>query len=140
MSVFDELSPPYSTVVADPPWGYEEMTAPWRSTSTKSYGLMSHAEIASLPVGDIAAPDAHLYLWAVLPLMAEAYQVVGAWGFEADGTAVWWGIRHRCPEGTPCRDDAERALATRHFGRQSDLGRERDDAEQNGSMDRGEDR
>lgn len=40
--------------------------------------------------------------------------------YEADGTAVWWGIRHRCPEGTPCRDDAERALATRHFGGQSD--------------------
>ncbi len=86
---FAELSPPYSTIVADPPWQYEDMTAPWRSSSAPTYSLMSTVEIASLPVGDIATPDAHLYLWAVLPMVGVAIDVVRAWGFEPDTMLTW---------------------------------------------------
>lgn len=83
------LTPPYATIVADPPWGYDEMTAPWRSTSEQSYGLMSTEAICAMPVADIAMPDAHLYLWAVLPLMADAYRVAEAWGFTPDTVLTW---------------------------------------------------
>lgn len=86
---WEGLSPPYGTIVADPPWGYEERTQPWRSTSARSYSLMGTSEIAALPVGDLAAPDAHLYLWAVLPMMAEAFDVVRAWGFHPDTMLTW---------------------------------------------------
>lgn len=88
-SIFDDLTPPYSTIVADPPWGYEGRTAPWRSTSEASYSLMTLGEIMALPVADLAAPNAHLYLWAVLPMMAEAYRVIDAWGFTADTALTW---------------------------------------------------
>jgi len=87
--VWEGLSPPYGTIVADPPWQYHERTAPWRSTSQQSYGLMGLDDIKALPVEDIAAADAHLYLWAVLPQMAEAYEVVKAWGFRADTVLTW---------------------------------------------------
>jgi N6-adenosine-specific RNA methylase IME4 len=87
--MFTELTPPYATIVADPPWGYEEMTAPWRSTSTADYSLMSLAKIKALPVQDLAAADAHLYLWAVLPLMRDAFEVVDAWGFTPDTVLTW---------------------------------------------------
>lgn len=86
---WEGLSPPYSTIVADPPWGYEGMTPPWRSTSTPSYSLMSADEVAYLPVPALAAADAHLYLWAVLPLMQDAYRVVDAWGFTAETLLTW---------------------------------------------------
>ena len=89
MSTFDGLVPPYSTIVADPPWGYEERTVPWRSTSEQTYALMSLDDIKSMPVGELAAPDAHLYLWAVLPMMAEAFDVVEAWGFTPDTMLTW---------------------------------------------------
>lgn len=94
MSVFAELNPPYSTVVADPPWSYagstyNGRTSPWRSTSTQSYSLMSIDAIAALPVPEIAAEDAHLYLWAVNPLMDQAFRVVEAWGFVHDTVLTW---------------------------------------------------
>lgn len=86
---WEGLSPPYGTIVADPPWGYEKRTAPWRSTTEPGYSLMATDQIAALPVADLAAPDAHLYLWAVPPMMAEAYKVVDAWGFHADTILTW---------------------------------------------------
>lgn len=88
-NTWEGLTPPYSTIVADPPWGYEERTPPWRSGVRQSYSLMPVDEIKALPVGDLATPDAHLYLWAVLPLMAEAFAVVESWGFTADTMLTW---------------------------------------------------
>ena len=86
---FEGLNPPYSTIVADPPWGYYERSAPWRSTSVQAYTLMHPDEIAALPVRDIACEDAHLYLWATLSQMPDAYRVVEAWGFAADTVLTW---------------------------------------------------
>lgn len=91
---WSNLSPPYATIVADPPWSYagstyNGRTSPWRSTSTQSYSLMSIEDIAALPVADIATPDAHLYLWAVNPLMDRAFRVVDAWGFIHDTVLTW---------------------------------------------------
>lgn len=86
---WERLNPPYSTVIADPPWNYEGKTPPWRSTSPPAYSLMTTADIRRLPVGELAAGDAHLYLWAVLPMMAEAFSVVEAWGFTPDTMLTW---------------------------------------------------
>lgn len=88
------LSPPYATIVADPPWSYagstyNGRTPPWRSTSRQTYTLMSVDEISALPVSDIAAADAHLYLWAVNPLIDRALRVVEAWGFIHDTVLTW---------------------------------------------------
>lgn len=79
----------FKTIVADPPWGYEQRSLPWYSGSEPSYDLMKLEDICALPVKDIADLDAHLYLWAVLPMMAEAYKVVEAWGFKADTLITW---------------------------------------------------
>lgn len=94
MSVFADLNPPYATIVADPPWSYagstyNGRTSPWRSTSTQSYSLMSIEDVCALPVSGIAAADAHLYLWAVNPLLHRAYEVVEAWGFQPDTVLTW---------------------------------------------------
>lgn len=79
----------FRTIVADPPWDYGDGTAPWRSTSEYAYPLMPIADIAALPVERLATEDAHLYLWAVLPLMAEAFDVVRGWGFRPVTTLTW---------------------------------------------------
>lgn len=86
---WESLNPPYATIVADPPWHYGERTAPWRSSTGERYSLMPVDEVAALPVESIAAPDAHLYLWAVPALMAEAYSVVQAWSFTVDTLLTW---------------------------------------------------
>ena len=79
----------YRTIVVDPPWGYEGMSAPWRSSTPQTYPLMKTAEIKGLPVGELASPTCHLYLWAVLPMMAEAYEVIKAWGFHPSTVLTW---------------------------------------------------
>lgn len=94
MSVWEGLNPPYRTIVVDPPWSYagstyNGRTSPWRSTSRQTYSLMSIEDIAALPIGDLATEDAHLYLWAVNPLMHRAFSVVDAWGFQHDTVLTW---------------------------------------------------
>jgi N6-adenosine-specific RNA methylase IME4 len=75
----------YRTIVADPPWDY----GVWRSTTAPAYPSMPLDEIAALPVPALAEDDAHLYCWAVLPLMAEAFDVVRGWGFKPSTVLTW---------------------------------------------------
>jgi N6-adenosine-specific RNA methylase IME4 len=65
------------------------MTAPWYSGSNPAYDLLPLDDIKATPVGDMATEAAHLYLWAVLPMMAEAYEVVQAWGFRPCTLLTW---------------------------------------------------
>lgn len=50
---------------------------------------MSVDDICALPIGDICTGDAHLYLWAVNPLMDQAFRVVREWGFIHDTVLTW---------------------------------------------------
>ncbi len=79
----------YRTIVADPPWAYEGMTLPWYSGSRPAYELMPLAAIKELPVTSLACDAAHLYLWAVLPMMGEAFDVVRGWGFRPCTVLTW---------------------------------------------------
>lgn len=83
------MSGRYRTIVADPPWDYGDKSSPWRSSSDDPYPLMPLEEIAALPVADLSTEQAHLYCWAVLPLMAEAYDVIRGWGFTPSTVLTW---------------------------------------------------
>lgn len=56
---------------------------------------MSLEAIKALPVGDLAAEEAHLYMWTTRRLFREgtAAEVVRAWGFEPVGEIIW-GLRN----------------------------------------------
>jgi N6-adenosine-specific RNA methylase IME4 len=54
---------------------------------------MQISEIAALPVGDVAAPTAHLYLWVPNALLPEGIEVLKAWGFEYKSNIIWRKIR-----------------------------------------------
>lgn len=98
MSVFAELNPPYSTIVADPPWpqqgagaltGREGFGDATGASKPMPYSLMPVADICALPVGGLAAPDAHLYLWTTNGFLRQAFDVLEAWGFAYSTTLVW---------------------------------------------------
>lgn len=78
----------YRTIVVDPPWPCHGMRRV-NVLGGEHYPVMALNEIEALPVAEIAAEDAHLYLWAVLPMMAEAYDVVRAWGFAPVTLLTW---------------------------------------------------
>lgn len=89
-----ELTPPYRTIVADPPWHYEQ-GGPYTGSfhgqefAPPPYSSMTLNEITALPVGDLAEGGAHLYLWTTNRYLYAAHDVAKAWGFRPSQTLVW---------------------------------------------------
>ncbi|MGY0787962.1 MT-A70 family methyltransferase [Azospirillum argentinense] len=85
----------FTTILADPPWRFINRTgkmAPEHRRLSR-YGTMSVEEIGALPVKQILAPTAHLYLWVPNALLPEGLQVMKSWGFEYKSNIVWHKIR-----------------------------------------------
>lgn len=72
----------YSIIYADPPWEYnnKQNNDPKRGGIT--YPVMKLEEIKSLPVKDISENDCALCLWATMPLLEQALQVIQSWEFR----------------------------------------------------------
>jgi len=54
---------------------------------------MTLDDIKALPVPEIVAPVAHLYLWVPNALLPEGLAVLAAWGFQYKSNIVWHKIR-----------------------------------------------
>jgi N6-adenosine-specific RNA methylase IME4 len=94
---FSSLNPPYSTIVADPPWRYKSdgrmVTAANKASTNPDpnarYSTSTSTDLASLPVSELAAPNAHLYCWTTNPILPEAFALVEAWGFQYVTLLTW---------------------------------------------------
>src|ERR1700722_2744115 len=85
----------FSTILADPPWRFTNRTgkmAPEHRRLSR-YETMTTEEIASLPVEEVAAPKAHLYLWVPNALLPWGLHVMQAWGFDYKSNIVWHKLR-----------------------------------------------
>jgi len=85
----------FGTILADPPWQFANKTgkiAPEHKRLSR-YGTMMLAEIAALPVEQLAAPTAHLYLWCPNALLPDGLTVMQAWGFSYKSNIVWHKVR-----------------------------------------------
>lgn len=84
-------SEPFGTVLADPPWRFQNRTgkvAPEHKRLSR-YDTMDLKEICALPVADVMADRAHCYLWVPNALLADGLKVLEEWGFEYKTTIVW---------------------------------------------------
>lgn len=91
----------YRTIVCDPPWPIKDSGARTQSTagnwrgkwlrhvSKVPYSTMTLADLAGLPVAEMAEPDAHLYLWTINAYLCEAYDLARAWGFKPSTLLTW---------------------------------------------------
>lgn len=85
----------YSTVLADPPWRFQNRTgkvAPEHRRLDR-YDTMTLDQICSLPVDETTAADSHLYLWCPNALLPEGLRVMQAWGFRYVSNLVWEKVR-----------------------------------------------
>ena len=85
----------FGTILADPPWQFTNKTgkvAPEHKRLAR-YGTMKLDEIRALPVSDVAADTAHLYLWCPNALLPEGLAVMKAWGFNYKSNVVWHKVR-----------------------------------------------
>lgn len=92
----------FGAILADPPWrfrtwnnveaiarrGYEDASA------AVHYRTMPTAEIAALPVGNIAAADCCLFLWTSWPQLEDALAIIRAWNFAFKTCAFDWMKAH----------------------------------------------
>jgi N6-adenosine-specific RNA methylase IME4 len=97
------VSTRYRTIVADPPWDHSDGSVDCNTTGfgrTRTatdapvktrlpYPAMSLDEIRALPIGELAEPDAHLYLWTTNRYLRDVWSVAEAWGFRGVNVIVW---------------------------------------------------
>ena len=89
----------YRVIYADPPWRYRNTKTggSMNSGSASKYNTMSVRELCALPIPDLAEKDSVLFLWATVPLIQEALEVMSAWGFKYKTMLFWrkimsWGM------------------------------------------------
>jgi N6-adenosine-specific RNA methylase IME4 len=96
----------YAIIYADPPWAFKS----WASGGARQcagrvlgnrlppYPCMRVGDICELPVDGLCQPDSILFLWAVYPMLPEAFRVIEAWGFSFKTVAFTWAKTN--PSGT----------------------------------------
>ncbi len=85
----------FGTILADPPWRFTNRTgkmAPEHKRLSR-YETMTLDDICELPVSQISAEPAHLYLWVPNALLPEGLKVMEAWGFQYKSNLIWHKIR-----------------------------------------------
>lgn len=90
---WEGLTPPYATIVVDPPWPYEDNPMGdfhgGRLRRFLPYSTMTLTEIAALPISNLALPGAHLYLWATQRYLWDAKRIAEGWGWDVGPVIVW---------------------------------------------------
>lgn len=82
---------PFACILADPPWSYRTRSAKGEGRSARRhYDTMELEAIKAMPIGEVAARDAHLFLWATAPNLPQAFEVMAAWGFRYSAVGFVW--------------------------------------------------
>lgn len=84
------MSKKYQIIYADPPWSYNDKMSGHTFSLDDEYETQSLDWIKKLPVGEICDKDCVLFLWAVSPMLPEAFEVITAWGFKYVTVAFCW--------------------------------------------------
>lgn len=83
----------FRVLAIDPPWHFKSNSKanPGRNAQ-RHYACMSAAELAALPVGDLAADDCAAFLWITGPMLAIGAHLplFKAWNFKPSGMAFVW--------------------------------------------------
>lgn len=80
----------YRVLLVDPAWWFRTYsTLGWQKSAHSKYGCMSLEQILSLPIAQLCAPDCALVLWSTQVHLAQALQVMGAWGFRLSSSGAW---------------------------------------------------
>lgn len=91
----------YAVLYADPAWEHKTWSEAGKEKSQENhYPTMTQAELLALPVGDLAAPSAALFLWTTGGHLANALALMAAWGFDYRAHQVWLKTN---ADGTPKR-------------------------------------
>jgi len=97
----------YDIIYSDPPWK-EQGGGKIKRGADRHYPLMTTKDIMSLPVPEITADNAHLYLWVTNNFLRDGLDVVDAWGFRYVTMITW--VKDRFGLGQYFRGQTEHVL------------------------------
>lgn len=94
----------FGAVYADPPWRFETYNEKGRGRSpdwrrfkgspVRHYETAGTDSIAALPVADLCADDAALFIWVSWPMLEDALRLIDAWGFKYKTCGFSWIKAH----------------------------------------------
>ena len=80
----------YNVILADPEWDFKVWSEKGKDRSAENHYMVSSMPvIRSRPVEKIAADDAVLFLWATVPMLPQALEVMMSWGFFYVSHFIW---------------------------------------------------
>lgn len=90
-------SPPYGTILADPPWCFDNKRTggSLSSGAAQKYPVIPTADLCRLDVsgwGD--RQGSVLFLWATVPMLPDAMEVLAAWGYTYKTMLTWHKTGH----------------------------------------------
>lgn len=92
----------YKAVLADPPWKFLTRSDKGLGKSPDMhYNTMTIDEIKALPVRDLCAPDAVLFMWVIDTHLELAFDVMKAWGFAYKTVGFYWAKTTKDGTGFP---------------------------------------
>ena len=77
-------------VYADPSWVFDDKLNHGKRGTKHKYLEHPDKAIIDLPVQDLVADDAILFLWIVSPKLFDAKAVIDAWGFDFKTIGFVW--------------------------------------------------
>jgi N6-adenosine-specific RNA methylase IME4 len=88
----------YQIIVADPPWGFDDglkaMRRKVKRSAESQYRTMTAAQVANLPVKELADPAGCLLaLWIPGSMLEDGLMVTRAWGFRMKQIFVWAKVK-----------------------------------------------
>lgn len=80
----------FGVIYADPEWKFETWSAEGLDRGAENhYPTSELSVIKSRPVGTLAANDCVLFLWATVPMLPQALEVMRFWGFDYKSHFAW---------------------------------------------------
>lgn len=116
----------YGVVLADPPWRFEVWSgetavkardsASTYTSAAVHYQTMAPDEIEALPIANLMAESAVLFLWVSWPLLPQAMRLIEQWGFTYKTCAFDW-MKARVNQIDLFRDDADALMGMGYWTR-----------------------
>lgn len=127
MADFNDLARGYyGALLVDPPWRFRTWNRAAAVTrrsgsgtnvsASVHYSTMAIEDLAALPVGELAADNSCLFLWACWPTLTDAFHLLKAWGFEYKTCAFDWMKAHT-RQVEMFRDDADALMGMGYWTR-----------------------
>ena len=94
----------YQIIYVDPPWSYSAWTSNHKvqniaGLATYLYPVLGAEQLKKLDVKSICDTNCALFLWATMPTLLQAIELISVWGFEYKTVAFVWVKRNRKSDG-----------------------------------------